>query len=44
MKLIAKHQGGDTDTSRDYEYTDWDDLKHFIEEFVTATQIRSRGQ
>jgi len=44
MKLIAKHQGGDTDTSRDYEYTDWDDLKHFVEEFVTATQIQSRGQ
>jgi len=44
MKLIAKHQGGDTDTSRDHEYTDWDDLKHFVEEFVTATQIQSRGQ
>ena len=23
MKMIAKHQGGDTDTSRDHEYTDW---------------------
>ena len=23
MKMIAKHQGGDTDASRDHEYTDW---------------------
>ncbi len=24
MRRIAKQAGGDTDTSRDYEYTDWD--------------------
>ena len=42
MKLIAKKQGGDTDTLRDHEYTDWDDLKHFVEEFVTATQLRPK--
>jgi menaquinone-dependent protoporphyrinogen oxidase len=23
MRRIAKQAGGDTDTSRDYEYTDW---------------------
>jgi menaquinone-dependent protoporphyrinogen oxidase len=23
MRLISKRAGGDTDTSRDYEYTDW---------------------
>jgi menaquinone-dependent protoporphyrinogen oxidase len=40
MRLIAKHQGGDTDTSRDHEYTDWDDLTRFVEEFVTATPLQ----
>jgi menaquinone-dependent protoporphyrinogen oxidase len=24
----------DTDTSRDYEYTDWDDVRHFTEGFL----------
>ncbi len=40
MKLIAKRQGGDTDTSRDHEYTDWDDLRHFVEEFVAAARLQ----
>ena len=40
MKLIAKHQGGDTDTTHDHEYTDWDDLSRFVEEFVSATQLQ----
>ena len=26
MRRIAERHGGDTDTSRDHEYTDWDDL------------------
>jgi hypothetical protein len=39
MKLIAKQQGGDTDTSHDHEYTDWDDLTRFVEEFVAAFQF-----
>jgi menaquinone-dependent protoporphyrinogen oxidase len=26
--------GGDTDTSRDYEYTDWDDVNRFSEAFA----------
>ena len=30
VKLTAKHQGGCTDTLPDHEYTDWDDLKHFV--------------
>jgi menaquinone-dependent protoporphyrinogen oxidase len=34
MKLIARQRGGDTDTSRDYEYTEWDELGRFVEEFV----------
>lgn len=33
MKRIVKEQGGDTDTSRDYDYTDWNDLRQFAAEF-----------
>jgi menaquinone-dependent protoporphyrinogen oxidase len=40
MKLIAAQKGGDTDTSRDYEYTDWDDVARFVEEFLAATSLR----
>lgn len=34
MKRIVSKAGGDTDTSRDYEYTDWEELRAFAEEFV----------
>jgi menaquinone-dependent protoporphyrinogen oxidase len=43
MRLIAKHQGGDTDTSRDYEYTDWDALTRFVDEFLAAAPQRESG-
>jgi menaquinone-dependent protoporphyrinogen oxidase len=33
MKRIASASGGDTDTSRDYEYTDWKDLRDFVDRF-----------
>ena len=33
MKRIAAAEGGDTDTSRDYDYTDWNDLREFAGEF-----------
>jgi menaquinone-dependent protoporphyrinogen oxidase len=33
MKRIARKAGGDTDTSRDYDYTDWNDLRMFADEF-----------
>jgi menaquinone-dependent protoporphyrinogen oxidase len=33
MKRIVRKAGGDTDTSRDYEYTDWNDLRTFAERF-----------
>ena len=33
MKRIAAKAGGDTDTSRDYEYTDWGSLSIFALEF-----------
>jgi menaquinone-dependent protoporphyrinogen oxidase len=31
MKYIAYRKGGPTDTSRDYELTDWDDLSRFVD-------------
>jgi menaquinone-dependent protoporphyrinogen oxidase len=33
MRWIVSRAGGDTDMSRDYVYTDWDDLKNFAREF-----------
>ena len=34
MRMIAKKQGGDTDTSQDHEYTDWEAVKKFALEFA----------
>jgi menaquinone-dependent protoporphyrinogen oxidase len=35
MKKIASDKGGlDTDTSRDYVYTEWDAVKRFAEDFL----------
>jgi menaquinone-dependent protoporphyrinogen oxidase len=34
MKRIAKRERADTDTSRDYEYTDWNSLDRVVEEFA----------
>jgi menaquinone-dependent protoporphyrinogen oxidase len=34
MKRIVRKAGGDTDTGRDYEYTDWVDLQAFVEDFA----------
>jgi menaquinone-dependent protoporphyrinogen oxidase len=36
MRRIARQQGGDTDTSRDHEYTEWDDLARFVDGFLAA--------
>jgi menaquinone-dependent protoporphyrinogen oxidase len=44
MKLIARQQGGDTDTSHDHEYTDWDDLARFVEEFLAAAPRMGSGR
>jgi menaquinone-dependent protoporphyrinogen oxidase len=38
-RLVAK-AGGDTDTSRDYEYTDWDDLRDFARDFAGRVAAR----
>lgn len=29
MRAIVKREGGDTDMTHDYEYTDWDAVEHF---------------
>ena len=34
IRLIMTITGGDTDTSRDYEYTDWQAVDRFAEDFV----------
>jgi len=39
MKMISKREGRTTDTSQDYEYTDWDAVKKFVHAFAgKATQ------
>lgn len=41
MRLIVGVAGGDTDTSRDYEYTDWQAVDRFAAEF--SAQLRAPG-
>ena len=36
MRMIVKKQGGETDTSRDHEYTDWEELKLTFKDFLEA--------
>ena len=36
LKYIAWHKGAPTDTSRDYELTDWEDLARFVDGFVSS--------
>jgi len=47
MRRIAAAAGGDTDTSRDYEYTDWTAVDRFASEFVDqalGTRSAQAGQ
>jgi len=44
MKRIVRKAGGDIDTSRDYEYTDWDDLRRFAGEFVAMVERQDRAR
>jgi menaquinone-dependent protoporphyrinogen oxidase len=37
MRRISAHEGGDTDTSRDYEYTDWPAVERFARELVSPS-------
>ena len=34
MRTISRFAGGDTDTSRDYEYTDWNAVERFATQFA----------
>jgi menaquinone-dependent protoporphyrinogen oxidase len=50
MRRISGKEGGDTDTSRDYEYTDWDAVDRFAAEIApertlndVAAAARARG-
>ena len=42
MRMIARHHGQTTDTSRDHEYTVWDELEAWVDEFLAAIK-RSTG-
>ncbi len=48
MRRIAAKAGADTDTSRDYEYTDWPALDRFAKDFVRreglAQNEEARGE
>ena len=39
MRRITRKASGDTDTSRDYEYTDWDEVEAFALEFSSAISV-----
>lgn len=38
MKRIARDAGGDTDTSKNYEYTDWHAVDQFVQEFLAQLE------
>jgi menaquinone-dependent protoporphyrinogen oxidase len=40
MKRIVAKAGGDTDTTRDFEYTDWNDLRNFAHDFADLVSQR----
>ena len=42
MKRIVAKAGGDTDTTRDYEYTDWKDLRSFAELFFVRVAAETK--
>lgn len=41
MKRIAAKMGGDTDTGRDYEYTDWEAVERFAAAFADLVEAES---
>ena|SRR5215469_12326667 len=44
MRQIAKKAGGGTDTSRDYEYTDWVDLDRFASDLAEIIRVAHAGE
>ena len=43
MKRIAQKAGGDTDTSRDHEYTNWPDVRNFAREVASEAAEAKRA-
>jgi menaquinone-dependent protoporphyrinogen oxidase len=41
LRMIVQRKGGDTDTSRDYDYTDWEALDRFVR--VMAAEMERAG-
>jgi menaquinone-dependent protoporphyrinogen oxidase len=37
MRRIAEKEGGAVDTSQDHEYTDWNEVAAFVDEYLAAT-------
>lgn len=42
MRMISKQHGGSTDTSKDVEYTDWNDVEAFVDEFLARVAAVNR--
>ncbi|HVZ57245.1 MAG TPA: flavodoxin domain-containing protein [Chitinophagaceae bacterium] len=40
MKLIARREGHPTETSQDYEYTDWEAVRKFATEFARKAAVK----
>ena len=38
MRSIVRKEGGDIDTSQDYEYTDWESLWTFVGSFLEVVE------
>jgi menaquinone-dependent protoporphyrinogen oxidase len=41
VQLIARSRGGDTDRTRDHEYTDWPELNRFVAGFLARVEAAS---
>ncbi len=39
MRMVARERGQSTDTAHDVEYTDWNDVEAFVDEFLAASGI-----
>ena len=44
FRLVAAVTTGDTDTSRDYEYTDWDEVERFATAFAEHARASIEGE
>ncbi len=44
MRRIARKAGGDTDTSKDYEYTDWNDVRGFADRFSSRLAVNTHAR